>query len=219
MLIAIRTRNMFRMREANIIYKNPFIYTLALQLLHGRNFSKRYQYMASFVKPGDVVLEPACGPAILPHYLPKNTSYVGFDANASFVKHASQKYDAYMGNVLDVKSYKKADVVVTCDILHHLAPKDRRRFIKNCFDFTRKTFVLCEPVVDGNQAKDIFSPLRDWFVEWSERDGTNHITTSYFPKKDAHLLDIKQGFGVIPKSAKRTIEQIGEDIIVSFSKT
>jgi hypothetical protein len=111
------------MAKKSIFYKHPLLYIWGLKWIHKGNFAKRYRYMASFVKKGDLVLEPACGPATLADFLPKKADYRGFDTNKDFV----------------------ADVVIACDILHHLKPVDRQKFIKNCFSSAKKVFIICEP--------------------------------------------------------------------------
>lgn len=175
--------------------------------------------MASFAKKGDLVLEPACGPALLADFLPQGSYYRGFDTNQEFIDYAFKKHSGvYLGNVLDAKNYPQADVVIACDILHHLKPIDRTRFIKNCFSSTRKIFIICEP---GKRSKDsdiIFFSLRKRLAEWSEKDGTNDFKVEYFLTHDQLLSQIKHGFGIIPSSVNRETKEFGEDIIAVFLK-
>jgi len=208
------------MGKASILYRNPYLYLLGLKLLHRENFHKRYKYMASFSKRGNSVLEPACGPGALASYLSKGVRYSGFDMNNHFINHALKKnLNVKIGNVLDINSYIRSDHIITCDILHHLNPTDRKKFIKNCYVSTKKTFIVCEPIIDHKNKKNkIITYLGKQFTEWIERDGTNNVKLEYFfnHKELSDLID--DGFGIIPSSVKRVKKRFGEDMVVVFFK-
>lgn len=208
------------MAKKSIFYKHPLLYTWGLKWIHKGNFAKRYRYMASFVNKGDLVLEPACGPATLADFLPKEADYHGFDANENFTDYALKKQPGvYLGNVLDFKSYSPADVVIACDILHHLRPSDRKRFIKNCFSSTRKVFIICEPGKKERPTDSIFKSQRDWLTEWSEKDNANDVKIEHYLTRNQLINQIKHGFGVIPSSIEREIEDFGVDIVAVFFKS
>ena len=175
--------------------------------------------MASFVKKGDLVLEPACGPAILADFLPHGIYYHGFDTNKDFIDYAHKKHSGvYLGNVLDIKNYCQADVVIACDILHHLKPADRKKFIKNCFSSAKKVFIICEPGKKSKAVDGIFYSLRKRLAEWSEKDGTNDFKVEYFLTRGQLLSQIEHGFDIIPSSVERETRDFGKDIIVVFFK-
>lgn len=207
------------MAKKSIFYKYPLLYIWGLKCIHQDNFAKRYRYMASFVKKGDLVLEPACGPAILADFLPKEADYHGFDTNKDFTDYALKKHPGvYLGNVLDSKSYRQADVIIACDILHHLKPGDRKRFIKNCFSSTKEVFIICEPRKKEKPPNSLFKSQIDRLIEWSEKDGTNDVKIEYYLTHNQLINQIKHGFGVIPSSIERKTEDFGVDIIAVFFK-
>lgn len=176
--------------------------------------------MSSFVKKGDRVLEPACGPANLAEFLPIGSHYIGFDANEDFIRYAlKKKRDVYVGNVLDKKNYHTCDVVITCDILHHLKPSDRQTFICNCFASAKRFLIICEPVEKEQKTNSLFYPIKKYLTEWSERDGTSNVKMHYFFSCSQLTTQIKNGFGAIPSSVKREVKEIGDDIIGVFIKT
>ena len=80
------------MSKKSIFYKHPQLYIWGLKWIHKSNFTKRYRHMASFVRKGDLVLEPVCGPAILADFLPEGVYYRGFDTNKEFVDYAFKKH-------------------------------------------------------------------------------------------------------------------------------
>jgi len=207
------------MGKKNIFYRHPSLYIWGLKWIHKRNFVKRYRYMASFAKQDDLVLEPACGPAILAEFLPKGCFYCGFDTNKNFLDYASKKQSAvFLGNVLDPKNYRRANVVIACDILHHLQPADRKVFIENCFSSAKRVFIICEPGKREKPADGAFRSLRKRLVEWSEKDGTNDFKVEHFLTRGQLLGQIKHGFGVIPPSVERETKDFGEDIVAVFFK-
>jgi hypothetical protein len=205
------------MNKKSFFYKHPSIYINGLKLIHKINFDKRYKYMAGFADKGNSVLEPACGPSILADYLPAGTSYRGFDTNKDFIDYAAKKgFDVNLGNVLDRKNYSPSDCVIACDILHHLKPEDRKTFIDNCYNFSKKAFILCEPGKKEGYDKGVFSFIGNMLGEWSESDGTIDFKTEYFVTRNKLLEDVKNGFGVIPNDVKRTTKDFGEDIVTVF---
>jgi len=207
------------MSTRSIFYKYPQLYINGLKWIHKGNFAKRYQYMASFAQKGDTVLEPACGPAIQADFLPKDVFYYGFDTNKKFIDYAHKKnLNVFLGNVLDVKNYFLADVVIACDILHHLNPADRQKFIRNCFASSRKVFIICEPRKDEGSGSGAFCSFKKSLAEWSEKDGTGDFKTEYFSTRDQLFNQIKHGFDVIPSSVERETKDFGEDIVAVFFK-
>jgi SAM-dependent methyltransferase len=199
----------------SLLYRFPQIYIAGLKLYHGQNFDTRYHYMASFVKPENSVLEPGCGPAILADYLPKNTHYTGFDTNLRFLDYAkNKKRSVFYGNVLDKKNYKPTDIIVACDILHHLDPKTRKIFIELCWKNCKHIFIVCDPAKSRIPKNGFWQRLG----EWSEQDGTNNFKNEYFLTIPELLGKIKNGFEVIKPNIKRTFKKFGEDIIVVYYK-
>jgi hypothetical protein len=208
------------MAKRSVFYKYPRLYVWGLKWIHKNNFNKRYHYMADFVKKGDAVLEPGCGPAILADYLPESADYLGFDTNREFLSYALKKHSGvYLGNALDKKSYIQADVVIACDILHHLHPSNRKVFIKYCFDSAKRVFILCDPWIKDATSNGFIYSLKKNLVEWSEQDGTGNLKIDHYLSHKQLLNQIKQGFDVIPSSSKREIKKLGNNIIAAFFKS
>jgi len=175
--------------------------------------------MAGFAQDGDTVLEPACGPAIQADFLPKGVVYYGFDTNEEFINYAHKKnLHVSLGNVLDSKNYFPADVIIACDIFHHLNPNDRNKFIRNCFLSVRKVFIICEPGKANKPRHDVLNSFKNRLAEWSEKDGTDDFIVEHFSTRKELLSQIESGFNVIPSSYKRITKDFGEDIIAVFFK-
>jgi SAM-dependent methyltransferase len=207
------------MSGKSIFYRFPLLYIWGLKWIHKSNFSKRYQYITSFVREGDLVLEPGCGPAILADFLPQGSSYQGFDTNRNFVNHAKKRHSRVsLGDVLDPNDYCKATAVVVCDVLHHIKPADRKKLIQNCYRSADEIFIICDPGKKINHKPNILYPIWKRLTEWGEKDGTNNFKYEYFLTRDQLFDEIDSGFGIIPSSVKREVKEIGDDIIAVFIK-
>ena len=208
------------MNGKSIFYRFPLLYILGLKWIHKSNFSKRYQYISNFVREGDLVLEPGCGPAILAEFLPQGSHYKGFDTNQHFVNHAKKRHSGvYLGDVLNINDYSKASVVVVCDVLHHINPADRKKFIQNCYHPADEIFIICDPGKKINHTPNILYPIWKRLTEWSEKDGTNDFKYEYFLTRGQLFDEIDNGFDIIPSSVKREVKEIGDDIIAVFYKS
>lgn len=208
------------MGKKSFVYKSALIYILGLKILHKKNFDKRYRFMASFAKTGDTVLEPACGPAILEEYLVDGASYCGFDTNEIFIDYGlKKKRNVFLGNVLNKKDYRPADVVAVCDVLHHLKPSDRGHFVEHCYRSAKKTLIICEPFRRNGFFERLMLPYQKFLFSIIEKDGTNcpKLTEGY--TRDELFSEINNGFGVIPSAAQRTINEIGDDLIAVYQKS
>jgi len=203
------------MKKQSIFYKYPFFYKHALKLIHGKNLKRRYRVMANFIKEKENILEPACGLASFADFLPKKSFYSGFDLNTNFIKYIQKKhknFKIFVGDILSLKNYSPVDVIVICDVLHHLKPDDRKLFLKNCFKVVKKRIIICEP---KGKEKFVFGKK---FFDYFEQDGINEVKAENFWTEKKLKKEIKDGFNVIPNSAHREIQEIGKDIICVFFK-
>lgn len=200
----------------SMFYKFPLLYIWGIKTIHKSNYYKRYQYISNIVKGGDLVLEPGCGPAILADFLPSSARYIGFDANQDFINHACKRHsEVYLGDVLDFNDYQKANVVVVCDVLHHINPVNRRKFIQNCYWSAEDVLIVCDPGKQ-NQTRNFITPIWQRLTEWVEKDGVNDFKYEYILNRNQLLNEIDNGFGVIPSSIKRDVKEIGDDVIAVY---
>ena len=207
------------MPAKSIFYQSPFLYICGLKYIHKSHFSERYRYIASFAKGNDTVLEPACGPAILADYLSPTSSYCGFDTNSRFIRYAQKKgINAFVGNALNQNNYQQSDVVVACDILHHLKPADRKTFIQFCFNAAKKYLIICEPAEDRAE-NGLKKMVNDFLFAFVERDGVNQPQRKECYTKKQLLAEAGHGFGTINAGINRQMKEIGEDLIIAYQKT
>lgn len=203
----------------SFFYQNSLFYKLGLLITHKEGFFARYKYMSNFVRKGDVILEPGCGPAFFADYLPQGTHYSGFDKNEAFIKYGLKKgLEVWRGNILNKKNYRFADVIVICDVLHHLKPKDRNSFLRFCFRSAKRVLIICEEGRSGMQTGGFFYPLSRLWFEYIERDGINTPRLDQVWTADELRSQMTDGFDFIPKSINRQIEKIGDELIVAYHK-
>lgn len=126
---------------SSIPYLSPRIYKI-WQRVVDREMDEQYKEIARVVGKNKRVFEPGCGPALLFSYLPDGCSYVGWDLNKKFVEYARRKgINVYQRDIFDFKKYPQSDVIVVCDLLHHIFPRDKL-FIEEARKRTKKLIVV-----------------------------------------------------------------------------
>lgn len=208
------------MFNKSLIYQNSFFYFLGFKLLHKCDISLRNKFIAGLVNKDETVLEPGCGPGVLANFLPDNVNYVGFDLNESFVSYGLKRgSNLYLGDVLKESSYKKADVVVVCDILHHIKLKDRKRLIEYSYSHTGRVYVFCECTKETKGLwRKIIYPVSSRFFQFLDNDGINQPKYEDVYTKKQLQEEIENGFGIIPRNTKKIVKQFGCDLLAVFYK-
>ncbi|MEA3429676.1 MAG: class I SAM-dependent methyltransferase [Nanoarchaeota archaeon] len=166
--------------KQNFVYRHPIIYTLYLRCsLPLRQLSKRMKLISRIAGKNKTILDVACGPAHLYDYLDNTNHYSGFDLNKKFIDYAIKKYklNLKIGDATDSKAYKKSDVVILLDILHHLTDIKRKVTINNSFSNAIEKVIICEPYVpDFFKKKGLLVRFAKMVFEYFERDGYNKVT-------------------------------------------
>lgn len=132
----------------SFIYKNSFVYELAMLLLYGRHYPSRYRAIAELIPDGSNVLDLCCGPALLYHrYLrPKNVKYTGLDINPHFIARLVKRGGG--GQVWDLRSngsLPSADYVIMQASLYHFLP-EASPIVNRMLEAARKQVIIAEPI-------------------------------------------------------------------------
>jgi len=195
----------------NRLYKCPMIYKYGLQLVLGKNYIKRNKYMVDEIGTSNV-LEVGCGIGLFSENI-NNEQYQGFDINTRFIKHAQkQGINAYVGNALNPDSYNKTDIILLCDIIHHLPPSQRKKIINNCFQNCKNKLIICEPL-EKDTSNNYLSVIRKKIIH--KIDDTELGWELYH---DEFINEIKNGFGIIPDNILINLNFIGNNVIATFHK-
>jgi hypothetical protein len=215
--------------KRSIVYRSPLIYRVNLYLSHGKNLARRYKLIAQEIGQvvqemgcGVHVLEPACGTALLEQHLPPGCLYHGFDKNTDFISYAKRRgLRVWEGDAKRPEPYVPSDVVVLCDALHHIAPEHQQQVLENSLARARRRLIVCDYFKDGYlKLLPSWVPggqrlLETWF-NFGERNGSNEVRLANIPTKKELEERMRKGFGIIPAAAKRSIAEIGEDLIATY---
>jgi len=139
----------------SFLYRSGNVYNWLSERIHDQQ--KKYSLIAALIgNNSKKVLDLPCGTGFLARYLHPSTQYTGYDLNYTFLKKI--KIDQRKGriklknivlkptNIFDYDNYpkEKQDVIVLCDILHHIYP-NHIELVENVKKYADKV-ILCEPV-------------------------------------------------------------------------
>jgi len=169
------------MKNSAIQYRHPWLYSLGIKFL----YFDALKILKDMVGKGKKVFEPACGYGRVKNYLYSCCNYSGIDLNKYFVDYGKRKgRDIKMGDILDRKSYKVSDIVILCDILHHLSMDKMKKLVSIATKYAKEKVVIIEPLfVDVASKKNIFSRFLANVFSRVDNDGINKIST-WLSKED-----------------------------------
>jgi len=129
----------------SLIYKNPIFYHAFLKILHGRSLRKRYELIAREIGGKKRVFEPGCGTCLIYSYLHDGCEYEGWDINERFVHYNIKRgRRVYQKNIFDFNDYPPNDVIILCDLLHHIVPR-HEELIKMALGKTKRLIISETP--------------------------------------------------------------------------
>jgi len=115
-----------------------------LKILHGRSLKRRYEVIAKEIGESKRVFEPGCGTCLIYPHLHSGCEYEGWDLNERFVDYNIKKgRRVYQKNIFDFDDYPPNDVIILCDMLHHIVPR-HNDLIKTALEKTQK-LIISEP--------------------------------------------------------------------------
>lgn len=157
----------------SVMFMHPLMYEFGIRFLYFDGL-KILKHMIGEKKE---VFEPACGYGRIKRFLHDNCNYSGIDLNERFVKYAQKRNrDIKLGNILNIDHYKKSDVIILSDILHHLTIKDIKELFAIAVKFAREKIVIVEPeFVTFAAKKNIVSKVLGKFMAFMDYDGINEI--------------------------------------------
>lgn len=173
------------MTKRAYIYRSPWLYSMAIRLLHFDGFKQ----IKDVVGKKKNVFEPACGFGRLQRYLHDTCSYSGIDLNKTFINFGRKKgLDIRMGDVLEESNYVKSDIIILCDILHHLTINKTQRLVSIATKFAKEKIVIMEPTFVGlASGKGFFSRFLAKVFAEIDFDGINNIE-KWFTRQDYQKL-------------------------------
>jgi SAM-dependent methyltransferase len=149
------------------LLSSPLVYEAFHHLIGARRWLKRFAREVVHAKAGELVLDVGCGPGALFRYLPRGTSYVGFDRNHAYIAQARREHGSGGTFICDDVSrftehaIAPADVAVLIGVLHHLNDDLARTLTKAIADCLKPggRLVTADPCYHEGQ-----SPLQRFIV-------------------------------------------------------
>jgi SAM-dependent methyltransferase len=192
------------------MYRYPQIYNLVVEIIHGKYLKKRYKIIADEIGEDKKVFELGCGTAMIYPFLHRGCVYEGWDLNARFLEYCSKRgVRVFKKDIFDFINYPESDVILICDVLHHVIP-EHERLVGEALKKTKKV-IVSEPARSFKPPK-LFEPLVECFTYLlGDYDGINSPRTQ--PKWDYNEERLKyffQNFG-----CSKTIN-VGWDMIAVF---
>ena len=160
-------------RRQSVFYRHPRLYDLGIHFL----YLNRLKIVKEIVGHGQSVFEPACGFGRMKKYLYADCAYAGIDLNEKFIRFGRNKNrDIRLGNILEEASYRPADVILLCDILHHLHRPDIHRLARIAGKFAKRIVIIEPTFVALAAKKNTFSHLLGKLMTRVDADGFNEIS-------------------------------------------
>jgi SAM-dependent methyltransferase len=167
-------------------YRHPLLYELGIHFL----YLNRLKILKEIVGHGMSVFEPACGFGRMKKYLYPDCAYSGIDLNEKFISFGRNKNrDIRAGDILKEENYRPADVVLLCDILHHLQMSEIHHLFQIAGKFAKKIIIIEPTFVAIAAKKNIFSHLLGKLMTRVDSDGFNEIT-HWMSREEYHELFI-----------------------------
>ncbi|MFX1504424.1 MAG: class I SAM-dependent methyltransferase [Promethearchaeota archaeon] len=141
----------------SLMYRSGWLYNAVTRRLYDQD--KKFFIIATLIGKGPKkVLDLPCGTGYLMRFLHPAIEYEGVDLNNRFLKRIRRaelkkrniklnKIILQKKNIFDYQDYngEKKDVIVLCDILHHIYPKHVD--LINIAKKVAKKIIVCEPYV------------------------------------------------------------------------
>lgn len=200
-------------------------------------------FVCRYVKPGQQILDLACGNGIFFELLKdKKIHYLGIDSSKTLILEAKRKYPQakfVVGDVLKLKLNRKFDLVFSFAFLHHLPGmamrnkflkkiqkilKPKGYFICTCWNsFSGKKMKYLEKFNALYEAGKSKLDFNDALVPWKDSKGKVLAKIYYHRFRQQELKELFEtaGFKIIElfyeKDGKKSSEQKGDNLCLVAS--
>ncbi|MHA1370837.1 MAG: class I SAM-dependent methyltransferase [Promethearchaeota archaeon] len=158
----------------SINYLSPKLYKFFIGLLSDQRL--KFSIIAKLCGKDNVVFDLPCGMGDLLAYLDPSCKYYGWDLNNYYIDFCCRKYNGLerakfsVSNIFFDNLYPDVDVIVLCDILHHVYP-NHLELVDKCLKHAKKRVIIAEPtsvnLEDMKPVSQIVSWFfRNWFGKW-----------------------------------------------------
>lgn len=158
----------------SIMYRYPQLYDLVVRIVHGTSLKKRFEVISQEIGENKKVFELGCGTAMVYPFLHQGSVYEGWDLNERFLARARRRSDevkAFSKNIFDFDNYPENDVILICDVLHHVIPK-HQKLVEEALKRTGK-LIVSEPARSFKPPGILFPVVRLFTNVLGDDDGIN----------------------------------------------
>ena len=122
------------------------------------------------------VFEVAAGYGRVARFIDPSNTYQGIDRNLIFVEYGrKQGLDLEISDIFDPKAYRKSDVFVVVDLIHHLTKEELKKLFDLIFLYTREKVVIMESSCNFMKRYGRFGRLLEKIFLMFDYDGINKI--------------------------------------------
>lgn len=175
-----------------IQYRCPELYDFLISFIYPK---KLLELFRQEVGKNKTVFEIAAGYGRMAKFIHSSNRYYGIDLNRNFVKFGRKKgLELEIKDIFDPQAYKKSDVYLVVDVVHHLPEKKLGRLFEMVFAHAKKKVIVIEPSFVNMESKyGVLGKLYDWFFKVIDYDGFNDISRWMTEKEYAALFQKRFG--------------------------
>ena len=114
-----------------IMYRYPQLYNLVVKTIHGKSLKMRYEIIGDEIGENKKVFELGCGTSMIYPFLHRGCEYAGWDLNERFLEFCERRdIKVFKKDIFDFQDYPDNDVILICDLLHHVIPNHERLIVE-----------------------------------------------------------------------------------------
>lgn len=219
----------------SLTYRSGFIYNWLTRRLYNQDF--KFSVIANLVGRFKSVFDAPCGTGYLCHFLDETVRYEGWDLNHRFLKKLLRdlkKRDLKLSeiklkqkNIFDFDEYPQTDIIVFCDILHHIYPRHFR--LVNEAKKKTNEIIICEPMAvkpENINAYDKFFKVMMKFGEYLPEKVFQFLDRFFFDNDGINSYDNRMEWQhdivslrrMYSKLGIQKVYKVGDDLIGIWKK-
>ncbi len=196
----------------SLIYRYPPLYDLALKIYHGKFLKRRYEIIGEEIGEHKKIFELGCGTSMVYPFLHEGCEYEGWDLNEKFLEFSRRRgIKVLKKDVFDFQNYPDNDVILICDLLHHVIPNHERLVVEALK--RSKKLIVSEPARSFKPPKMLRPIIQLLYYILLDYDRINQPSQTFMWDYDEEKLrNFFQKLG-----CTKTIK-VGWDIIAVFER-
>ncbi len=156
-----------------IMYRYPQLYNLVVKTIHGKSLKMRYEIIGDEIGENKKVFELGCGTSMIYPFLHRGCEYAGWDLNERFLEFCGRRdIKVFKKDIFDFQDYPDNDVILICDLLHHVIPNHVRLIVEALK--RSKKLIVSEPARSFTPPTMLDGPFTFLNKLLGDSDGINH---------------------------------------------